>query len=200
MKPNRDIYRPTTDSGFEIYTPEGIELPAGVEIYINRERNSVKFFSGRRSKPDFFYRYHSSEAMFDKINRRLEEIIKIAEEKKARRAWVHDVKVGDIFRASWGYDQTNIDYYEVVKLVGKTMVEAREIEQEIEHTGDMSGSCIPKPGVFANDKTMRLKVLGGVDTTPYLKVSCCSHASRIEPIEVAPGVKVFKADSWTSYA
>ena len=54
MKLTRDIYRPTADSGFILYLPGNVELPAGVEIYINNERNSVKFFSGRRSKPDFF--------------------------------------------------------------------------------------------------------------------------------------------------
>jgi hypothetical protein len=31
------------------------------------------------------------------------------------------VKVGDIFVASWGWDQTNIDFYKVVRLIGKTM-------------------------------------------------------------------------------
>ena len=28
------------------------------------------------------------------------------------------LKVGDVLRSSWGYDQTNVDYYEVVELVG----------------------------------------------------------------------------------
>jgi|TARA_R100000455_G_C6225226_1_gene88400 hypothetical protein len=29
------------------------------------------------------------------------------------------IKVGDIFYRSWGYDQTNIDYYVVTKKIGK---------------------------------------------------------------------------------
>lgn len=32
------------------------------------------------------------------------------------------IKVGDFFYNSWGYDQTNIDYYKVVALVGKSSV------------------------------------------------------------------------------
>lgn len=40
----------------------------------------------------------------------------------------HTVKVGDIFGASWGYDQTNVNYYQVTKLVGKSTVEIREIK------------------------------------------------------------------------
>tara|TARA_R100000697_G_scaffold21892_3_gene29324 strand:- start:223 stop:573 length:351 start_codon:yes stop_codon:yes gene_type:complete len=31
-----------------------------------------------------------------------------------------NIKVGDIFYRSWGYDQTNIDYYVVIKKIGKS--------------------------------------------------------------------------------
>lgn len=37
------------------------------------------------------------------------------------------VKVGDIFTASWGYDQTNVDFFQVIELVGTTSVRVREI-------------------------------------------------------------------------
>ena len=30
------------------------------------------------------------------------------------------IKVGDIFYRSWGYEQTNIDYYIVTKKIGKS--------------------------------------------------------------------------------
>ncbi len=37
------------------------------------------------------------------------------------------VKVGDLFSASWGYDQTNVDFFQVVALVGETSVRVREV-------------------------------------------------------------------------
>ena len=37
------------------------------------------------------------------------------------------VKVGDLYSASWGYDQTNIDFFQVVELVGETMVRVKEV-------------------------------------------------------------------------
>lgn len=37
------------------------------------------------------------------------------------------VKVGDLYYASWGYDQTNIDFFQVVELVGETMVRVKEV-------------------------------------------------------------------------
>lgn len=37
------------------------------------------------------------------------------------------VGVGDIFYASWGYEQTNADFFQVVELVGKASVRVREV-------------------------------------------------------------------------
>lgn len=39
----------------------------------------------------------------------------------------YGVKVGDIFSASWGYDQTQADFFQVVALVGETSVRVREV-------------------------------------------------------------------------
>ena len=39
----------------------------------------------------------------------------------------YGVKVGDIFNCSWGYDQTNEDFFQVVALVGKESVRVREV-------------------------------------------------------------------------
>lgn len=52
-------------------------------------------------------------------------------------------KVGDIFVASWGYDQTNIDFYTVVR-VSKSSVWIQESGQVItEQTGFMSENVVP---------------------------------------------------------
>lgn len=37
------------------------------------------------------------------------------------------VQVGDIFSASWGYDQTQTDFFQVVELVGELYVRVREV-------------------------------------------------------------------------
>lgn len=39
----------------------------------------------------------------------------------------YGIKVGDIFNCSWGYDQTNEDFFQVVALVGKESVRIREV-------------------------------------------------------------------------
>lgn len=37
------------------------------------------------------------------------------------------VLVGDLFRMSWGYEQTNVDWFQVVSLIGSSSVRVREV-------------------------------------------------------------------------
>lgn len=70
------------------------------------------------------------------------------------------VKVGDIFYNSWGYDQTNIDWYQVVAVSpsGKTC-KIREIEGKVKETGFMSGQTTPNKNKFVKgSKPMQKKI------------------------------------------
>jgi hypothetical protein len=53
-------------------------------------------------------------------------------------------KVGDILVSSWGYDQTNVDFYKVTKLSpsGKSVTIVR-INSEVTGTGFMCGTSVP---------------------------------------------------------
>jgi len=77
------------------------------------------------------------------------------------------VKVGDIFVNSWGYDQTNIDFYQVVAITssGKS-VKVRPIGQKTKETGFMSGETVPLKGKFTGPaQTKRVGLSNG---EPYL--------------------------------
>lgn len=77
----------------------------------------------------------------------------------------HPVKVGDIFYDSWGYDQTNIDWYQVVKVLPKS-VKVRRIAGKTKETGFMSGETRPLKGKFIGPpKTKRVGISNG---EPYL--------------------------------
>lgn len=56
------------------------------------------------------------------------------------------VKIGDIFYESWGYDQTNIDFAQVVGLTasGKTAICRMMSQRMTESTGWMSEKVVPK--------------------------------------------------------
>lgn len=49
------------------------------------------------------------------------------------------VKVGDIFSASWGYEQTNNNFFQVVSLVGESSVRVREVHPVCEDVSAVSG-------------------------------------------------------------
>ncbi len=53
------------------------------------------------------------------------------------------VSVGDIFVSSWGYEQTNVTFYQVLSVHGKKTVTVREIRANSEYTDSMVGFKTP---------------------------------------------------------
>ena len=96
-----------------------------------------------------------------------------------------NLKVGDILTSSWGYDQTNVDFYQVVKL-SKCFVELMPIEGKVTSYDDCyMDTVIPVPGqrlqYWNNDPEpiIRRKISSG-DTTGknevYIRISSCQYA------------------------
>lgn len=62
------------------------------------------------------------------------------------------VKIGDVFVYSWGYEQTNVDYYQVVGLKGKATVLLRKIAKVSgESISFFSGYCTPAIDEFIGE-------------------------------------------------
>lgn len=51
-------------------------------------------------------------------------------EAKTAKVNKYGVQVGDLFECSWGYEQTNVDFFQVVALVGDSSVRVREVYPE----------------------------------------------------------------------
>ncbi len=84
-------------------------------------------------------------------------------QKQERKAFKHDLKIGDILYSSWGYDQTNIDFYEVVEVVSDKSVKIREIAyRSVDSNGlhSMAGEKVAIPGQYVGEPM--LKRVGGV--------------------------------------
>lgn len=83
-------------------------------------------FAGKRSKPDVHVLYETQgEATkdADEFFKRIEYAINYkthrANEALVRRSYLKgDYKVGDLFVSSWGYDQTQVDFYQIVEKNG----------------------------------------------------------------------------------
>lgn len=69
-------------------------------------------------------------------------------------AFVAAAQIGDVFYSSWGYDQTNVDFYEVVRKTDKTVF-VREIEGQILSGGGWAGLCEPNRGAFRENEPER---------------------------------------------
>lgn len=99
------------------------------------------------------------------------------------------VKVGDFFYASWGYDQTNVDFYKVVGLtakcvkivkVGNKTVSTDSYSTKVVPGGDVKGAWIRVPeGWSEYDK----------DATPPVQTK-----------KVTLGYQGRPRLAWTSYA
>lgn len=87
-------------------------------------------FQAKSNKPLWTWCFKKKEALWKQINESIESrklSLKYKQEQlEKRRNAVPDVKVGDIFYRSWGYDQTNVNFYQVTAVKGKSAV-VREI-------------------------------------------------------------------------
>lgn len=88
------------------------------------------------------------------------------------------LKPGDILYSSWGYDQTNVGFFEVIRTTGKTGVILRALKKITTETGMMSGRCTPVKGEYASPEfRKRIQVID----SPYLgkisvKIDSCERA------------------------
>lgn len=155
-------------------------------------------FAGMRCKPDYAYRFDTPEAAEAHRATWLAGKQGSADEKRARveqqREAGQQLAVGDVLVATWGYEQTNIDYYQVTRKVGARSIEIRALEKDTNYSGEaMAGECVPLKGRFIGaPMTKRVDAHGGV------KVSY-AHAIK-KPSEIVGGVEVFKPDRFTTYA
>jgi len=122
------------------YVPEGVTpLKADdtkTEMYLYEDetgRPCATAFKGRSKKPNLHCRYPNPEIRAANIERFLDKIRTEQAAKKKRteqRFKQHNLSVGDILVSSWGWEQTNVDFYKVVKSVGKCTVEVVRVASE----------------------------------------------------------------------
>jgi hypothetical protein len=70
-----------------------------------------------------------------------------AKKKAARQSFVNPYSVGDLLYTSWGYDQTNVDFYQVVEVKPRS-VKLCKVAEDVTATDWMSGTKTPRPNEF----------------------------------------------------
>lgn len=99
---------------------------------------------------------------------------------------IRPVEVGDIFASSWGYDQTNVDFYEVVGVTpsGKSVRIVPIAKEVVEGAGTAYTRVKAIPGSAAPDapvSTKRVRFSRYDDAV--IKITSYSSAYRIDPEE-----------------
>lgn len=133
-------------------------------------------YSGKRNKHDLFVRYRTREQRDQGAARYIEQRTVAARQQEQMRQnrilKSNPVKIGDVFYTSWGYDQTNVEFYQVTAVKGQ-FVWVREICKNIEESGFMSGHTTPVKNTFresAGELKKRVLTTDGGKTV-HLKIS-----------------------------
>lgn len=117
-------------------------------------------------------------------------------EAAAKRAAGHKLAVGDVLATCWGYEQTNVEYYQVTQLIGKCMVEIREIGRMVEQTAWLQGDCVPAKDQFKGEPMRRRVCKDGRS----VKIESWGIWARKLETQTVGGVEVFPVSSFSSYA
>lgn len=174
----------------------------GLEVYtkpLQGDTVLAKAFRGRAAKPAWFYRFNTVAELETYIAREIdsrEKHIAYKESVKADRSAPAQVDVGDIFMASWGYDQTNIDYYQVTRVISAATIEIRKIGAVSWETEYLQGRSVPAPDSFIGEPMRkRVQSYGG---RPHVRISSYCYANKMDP--VIEGVPAYASSTWTAYA
>lgn len=109
------------------------EIKKNCKVITNEEKQGEELYFDAKPTYDIIkelkqngYRWHNAKkCWYRKLNYTATET--------GKRNYL-GVKVGDIFHYSWGYEQTNANYFQVVELKGTKQVVIREISYEITET------------------------------------------------------------------
>lgn len=85
------------------------------------------------------------------------------------------IATGTIFVSTWGYDQTNVDFYRVVRSTAASVWLQKVGQRVVEHTGYMSETVVPTEQTCG--EVFRRKVQTYRDTA-YASIN--SYASACE--------------------
>ena len=102
-------------------------------------------------------------------------VVKLEHLKLSENQPVNPVKQGDIFYSAWGYEQTNIDFYEIVKVTEKSVF-FKELHSEKTYNDPMHGTAVPISDSSVEDKGRRATIKFNRENEPSFKVYSFANA------------------------
>lgn len=120
-------------------------------VYERNGKPCAAIFFGKQAKPVVQYRYKDDVAreksITDYFQRCQSHEASVVERRTERKAYAHNVQVGDIYSTSWGYDQTNVEFFEVIEVRGKFAI-LREIASAVSHERSGADYVVAQSGAY----------------------------------------------------
>ena len=159
---------------------ENIEEYKGIKIikFEYMGYPAVKIFKIGKDKP-FISRYGSVKRIENIIAKCKSDTDRKMAEEERKKAYTPKMKAGDILKSEWGYDQTNVDFYQVIRVSG-TRVYLRELMKR--HVPEKSRMCedavIPDRDNFCGGEFFRriCVSLYGNEASECVNISSCRTA------------------------
>ncbi|MDE3240889.1 MAG: hypothetical protein KGN33_18180 [Paracoccaceae bacterium] len=177
----------------EAFIPSGaskIRMKDGAAVFYSYTNTAGQpcalCFIGTAGKPAWHYRFHSHEGRRKRIaeqitilERRQAEKTKRREDARKGHAW----GVGKILVSSWGYEQTNVDFYEVTRVIGQTMIEIEKIGSRLADglsaaPSAMSDYVVADPTVRTGQKSRHRVYEGAISLSSYQSARPWDGAQR----------------------
>jgi len=152
MKLTREFFIPAK------FEEKIVKFDGAVEVYIieNGPNYVAKGFKGKAAKSAFHYKFRTAERMAEYIDEFFADYAKVLEYKANKKAEdklkkieaAAALKVGDIYYSSWGYDQTNIDFYKIVDVKGAKATLVEIAKKYLEPDSQYEDKVVPDPDVL----------------------------------------------------
>ena len=154
-------------------------------------------YRGKAIKRAWFHLFRTEESRAATVQKFLESLTAAAGHRVKRqaekKAFAHTLEIGDVLECTWGYDQTNVDHFEVTRKSARC-VWIRKIGGQSSSTGWLTGECVPSPGKYIGEETKHVVQEGN-----RVRIYSFASATKLEPIVVG-GVKAFPVSRWSAYA
>ena len=147
----------------------------GIEVYYSTDILSAIFYAGNSKKNWWYIKFTSLDKMIERIYKSVDNQIRIETEKIEQKERIKKASktfkasdyfgTGEIVVNTWGWEQTNVDFYQVIEVLNKK-IKVREICSEIvKAIGGISADVTACKDSFLNDKILLLSLKPDVNKT-----------------------------------
>lgn len=133
------------------YIPDGMtvyRVEKGGIVYASPDQLHGVAWRGTSMKHEWYYSFRTPEMLKQRSDMFFESVQanqkRMDERHALKTAFKTTLKPGDILNTSWGYDQTNVEFFQVLTVKNNTIT-IQEICGTYESTGSMAGRTLPIP-------------------------------------------------------